>query len=635
MPGLSWYDGQCSGLPMRRIECVLSRIPAARALIAGAAILAGAIAPDAHARDILDDMPVDVAMAVPRIRPLGSAGVALPQPLPPSEALRIRRILDLQKAGDPAALDEAALLTNGLLTGHVLADRLLRAGAEAGAEPLQAWLASYSNLPDAPAIHALLLARLPRGAAPPAAPPLVASLMPGATLAAPDDVDLVGRELLRNPALDRSVLNAARAGHADRAVRLIARTRGLDRLYGAVLRAEVAQILFTGGHDAEAFSLAEGAHRQARGAIGLPPYIAGLAAWRMDRADRARPLFAASYRAPLSSPSRRSGAAFWAARAELRCHNLGGYTPWMQRAAENPRAFYGLIARRALGLGTGTAKRFAAGTLGEADVDAIAATPQGLRAFGLLQVGQPARAEAELRQLWAATREQPGFSRSILLVAQAAGLADLAAQLAPLVQTVGEGAAIRLPTTRFRPTGGFRIDPALMYGLARLESNFDPDAVSRAGARGLMQIMPITVEQVKRDGTASLRKVRLHDPATNLDLGQRYLIQLARFESIGGDLIRLLASYNSGPGSYNRWAGAIRHQGDPLLFIESVPTDETRAYIPRALALTWLYAAQLGLPAPSLDEIAAGAWPVFAERSPEQDTRPQARPGRGLVAQLH
>ncbi len=129
--------------------------------------------------------------------------------------------------------------------------------------------------------------------------------------------------------------------------------------------------------------------------------------------------------------------------------------------------------------------------------------------------------------------------------------------------------------------------------------------------------------------------MRLHDPATNLDLGQRYLIQLARFESIGGDLIRLLASYNSGPGSYNRWAGAIRHQGDPLLFIESVPTDETRAYIPRALALTWLYAAQLGLPAPSLDEIAAGAWPVFAERSPEQDTRPQARPGRGLVAQLH
>jgi len=459
----------------------------------------------------------------------------------------------------------------------------------------------------------------------------VASLAPSAILVPAEDVDLTGRELSRNPALDRSVMEPARAGRADRAVRLIARTRGLDRLYGAVLRAEVAQVLFTQGRDAEAYALAEGAHRQAHGEIGLAPYIAGLAAWRLERADLARPMFAAAYNAPLTSGSRRSAAAFWAARAELRCHNLPGYAPWMQRAAENPQAFYGLIARRALGLGTGTLKHFAAGTLGEADVEAILATPQGRRAFGLLQVDQGARAEAELRQLWAASREMPGFTRSILLVAQAAGLGDLAAQLAPLVRTVGEGAAIRLPPAQFRPTGGFRIDPALMYGLARLESNFDPDAVSPAGARGLLQIMPITLEQVLRDSPASPRRVRLHDPATNLDLGQRYLLRLARYESIGNDLIRMLASYNAGPGNYLRWADSIRHMGDPLLFIESIPLDETRAYIPRALSLTWLYAAQLGLPAPTLDEIAAGAWPQFEERVPEREVRAT----RGLVAQLH
>ena len=571
-------------------------------------------------------------MAVPRFSSFGAAGVALPQPLSPSEVQRVRRVLDLQRDGNLAALDDAAVLSNGLLTGHVLADRLLRAGSGAEAEPLRAWLARYSDLPDAPAIYALLTSRTSRSGPPLPPQPAPPSLAPGTALTAPDDVDLASRDLLRNPSLDRTVQEMARAGRADRAVRLISRTSGLDRLYGALLRAEVAQVLFTQGRDSEAFSLAEGAHRQAQGEIGLAPYVAGLAAWRMDRPDLARALFAAAYHAPLSSPSRRSAAAFWAARAELRCHNLGGYAPWMQRAAENPRAFYGLIARRALGLGTGTPRRFAAGTLGEADVDAIAATPQGKRAFGLLQVAEPARAEAELRQLWAATREQPGFTRSILLVAQAAGLGDLASQLAPLVQTVGEGAAMRLPTTRFRPTGGFRIDPALMYGLARLESNFDPAAVSRAGARGLMQITPITMEQVLRDGESPQRRVRLHDPATNLDMGQRYLLHLARYESIGGDLIRLLASYNSGPGSYAKWAGTIRHGGDPLLFIESIPTDETRAYVPRALALTWLYAAQLGLPAPSLDEIAAGGWPVFEERAPERDLR---APARGLVAQLH
>lgn len=611
---------------MQGIGRVLSRIPAARAFIASAAILAGASVPDAFARSSGED----VALAVPRVAAPGSGGVALPQPLPPSEAWRVQQIFALQRAGSPAA-DETALLTDPLLLGHIAADRLLRAGAQAGAEPLMAWLARYPDLPDSPALYALLLTQLPRGASMPPAPAPVASLASGAVLVQPEDLDLTGRELLRNSLLDRSVMEPARAGQADRAVRLIARTRGLDRLYGAVLRAEVAQVLFTQGRDAEAYALAEGAHRQARGEIGLAPYVAGLAAWRLERADLARPMFAAAYKAPLTSSSRRSAAAFWAARAELRCHNLQGYAPWMQRAAENPQAFYGLIARRALGLGTGTPKRFAAGTLGEADVEAILAMPQGKRAFGLLQVDQGARAEAELRQLWAASRDMPGFTRSILLVAQAAGLGDLAAQLAPLVQTVGEGAAIRLPATRFRPTGGFRIDPALMYGLARLESNFDPDAVSPAGARGLLQIMPITLEQVMRDSPASLRRVRLHDPATNLDLGQRYLLRLARYESIGNDLIRLLASYNAGPGSYGRWAGSIRHMGDPLLFIESIPTDETRAYVPRALSLTWLYAAQLGLPALTLDEIAAGAWPQFEERVPERELRAS----RGLVAQLH
>ena len=100
---------------------------------------------------------------------------------------------------------------------------------------------------------------------------------------------------------------------------------------------------------------------------------------------------------------------------------------------------------------------------------------------------------------------------------------------------------------------------------------------------------------------------------------------LGGYDLVGGDLIRLLASYNSGPTSFGRWAATIRHDGDPLLFIESVPNDETRAYIPRALAYTWLYAAELGLPSPSLDELAAGSWPRF---------RPVA-PKRALVAHLH
>ncbi len=57
----------------------------------------------------------------------------------------------------------------------------------------------------------------------------------------------------------------------------------------------------------------------------------------------------------------------------------------------------------------------------------------------------------------------------------------------------------------------------------------------------------------------------------------------------------------------------MRHRDDPFLFIESIPVGETRIYVQRVLAYSWIYAARLGLPAPSLDALAAGRFPRFLE----------------------
>ena len=153
---------------------------------------------------------------------------------------------------------------------------------------------------------------------------------------------------------------------------------------------------------------------------------------------------------------------------------------------------------------------------------------------------------------------------------------------------------------------------ALVLAIARIESNFDAAAVSPAGARGLMQIMPATARFLAGLAEDSEHLPALHDPAVNLSLGQRYLNFLAATDVVGGDKLRLLASYNTGPGAFSRWGAAIRDQGDPFLFLEAIPVDETRAFIPRVLAHTWLYASRLGLPTPSLDELAGGAWPRYA-----------------------
>jgi soluble lytic murein transglycosylase len=145
--------------------------------------------------------------------------------------------------------------------------------------------------------------------------------------------------------------------------------------------------------------------------------------------------------------------------------------------------------------------------------------------------------------------------------------------------------------------------------MTRTESNFDPAAVSPAGARGLMQIMPVTARAVT--GDSQLPDARLGDPGFNLELGQRVVLSLAGDDEIDGNLLRLLASYNDGAGGFASWAGRVRADGDPLLFVESIPIWETRNFVQRALAYTWIYAARLGLPAPSLDALAAGEFPTF------------------------
>ena len=105
--------------------------------------------------------------------------------------------------------------------------------------------------------------------------------------------------------------------------------------------------------------------------------------------------------------------------------------------------------------------------------------------------------------------------------------------------------------------------------------------------------------------------MELRDPAYNLDIGQRYVAYLAEQDGIDGDLIRMLAAYNSGPGSFARWSGTLNDSGDPLLFIEAIPNVQTRTFVRLALTYTWLYANRMRLPAHSLDELARGLYPRF------------------------
>lgn len=524
----------------------------------------------------------------------------------------MRRAFDLQDHGNvPAASRLADEVQDPLLRGHFLAERYLGRYHHSSVTELTAWLDRYDDQPDAPAIRALLLNRLPKGASVPQVPAAeaLAPTPPQTDIA--QDADLQTQAVARNPALDNAVAARLHRGATRAALALIAAERGLHAGYAALLRGEVARWLFTRNDDDAALNTAYIAlHDTApEQQVGLPAYVGGLAAWRLGRVEEARGLFELAADAPLASDRVAAAAAFWAARAARHLHDPAGARHWLRQAATQRATLYGLLARQLLGLPTGIIP--SGELLSQADIDVVADTKPGWRAFALMQIGQPDRAEAELRLLWPRWQNAPAQQRSLLLVASALDLTDLAAQIADI--TAAENGQpldeLRFPVPRLHPDGGFRIDPALVYALTRVESNFDARAISSSGARGLMQIMPVTAQYIS--GNASLSAERLHNPSLNLSLGQRYVSYLARQDCVGNDLLHVLASYNDGPNGLARWSASVRDNGDPLLFIEAIPNDQTRAFVDHALTYTWLYAARLHLPAPSLDQLAAGEWPRF------------------------
>jgi soluble lytic murein transglycosylase-like protein len=146
----------------------------------------------------------------------------------------------------------------------------------------------------------------------------------------------------------------------------------------------------------------------------------------------------------------------------------------------------------------------------------------------------------------------------------------------------------------------------------RQESSFDPLAKSPDGARGLMQLMPRTAAALDSNrGFKGRQRAELYDPTLNISLGQRYLIQLLRSKRVGNDVLRLAAAYNAGPGNLGHWERRMDYGHDPLLFIETLPTLETRLFVERVLTNLWIYRQRFGQGTPTLHALASGRWPTY------------------------
>ncbi len=146
------------------------------------------------------------------------------------------------------------------------------------------------------------------------------------------------------------------------------------------------------------------------------------------------------------------------------------------------------------------------------------------------------------------------------------------------------------------------VSPEIILGLSRQESEFNPRAYSRAGARGMMQLIPTTAQiTARKEGLVYSRAALLDDPVYNMTIGSAHLSHL--LDRFDGSLIMTLASYNAGANRVDQWVedyGDPRSdEVDPLDWVELIPFSETRNYVQRVLENAQVYRGRLsGKPIP-------------------------------------
>ena len=115
--------------------------------------------------------------------------------------------------------------------------------------------------------------------------------------------------------------------------------------------------------------------------------------------------------------------------------------------------------------------------------------------------------------------------------------------------------------------------------------------------------------------------MNIFDPGTNLAFGQQNLEMLRDSAATQGELPKIMAAYNAGLTPVTRWNSEVNDQGDPLLYMESIPYWETRGYVATVMRNYWMYERQAGAPSATRAALAANAWPMFPDAPRAQNGR--------------
>ncbi len=371
------------------------------------------------------------------------------------------------------------------------------------------------------------------------------------------------------------------------------KARKPDKLWGEIENA--ARDALDEGSVSVAYRLAASHGSESGTAFADGEWLSGWIALRfLKEPDTAVRHFSNLYNGTTSVFSKARGA-YWAGRAEEIRKNKKAADKWYKLASANLTVYYGQLA--AMRLGTSTALRIKVEpkpTTKETnafDKQELVRVIRTLNAIGVKERTRPFL----IRLINDADEKLPDY-RMLAILARQSDQDDLALMAAKNARQNGAEMADYLFPVISVPSGG-KVEPAFVLGLIRQESAFNAQAVSPAGAMGLMQLMPDTAAQVgKQLKVGKFKDSRLTaDPKFNITLGRAYLDKLV--DRFGGSYVLATAAYNAGPNRVRQW---IDTYGDPreadtdvVDWIESIPFDETRNYVQRVMENLQVYRSRL------------------------------------------
>jgi len=505
------------------------------------------------------------------------------------------------------------------LMGHILAQRYLHPKCyKSKYLELYYWLKKYNDHPQAKRIYRLAIKRMPIGYKSPNKPVKPSGIIGDKTNSKKSSKYKSSKKLSKNQRLEKQkIINAVKSrvnrGWPTGAVKILQQRDVsilLDQVELDQQKELIAKGYFLANKNELAIKYASEALVNSSMQVPYAAWTAGLASWRLEQYQQAADFFSLFSISLKDDAWHQTSGSFWAARSYAKLAQYDSINFWLQRASQNPNSFYGMLALEILGIKEKIEWK-SKKTLNTSN-SKLLNLPSGKRLQSLIQVGFNDELEKEIVHINSVLNKE--IATESVNIAQHFNLAYTQLKIVNKLEQYGLTMETNLyyPTPVWEPRGGFTINKELIYAFMHQESMFNASAKSSQGAVGLMQVLPSTAKfitsskDVKRNNSNILKV-----PEINLEVGQEYIEYLLNLEIVSNNLIYLAAAYNGGPGNLKKWKEETNFLDDPLFFMESIPSRETRWFIEKILTKYWIYQDKNQLDMNSLKMLANGKDPLY------------------------